>query len=88
MTFLSLKKDPSIKLVHGLTTALNRFLAQSAQTYTEIGTEYFGMGLYERNWAAGFDGPLPDVFPPPYITQCFPSLPTAPEFVLLLMRQA
>ena len=37
----------------------------SAQTYTEIGTKYFGIGLHERNWAVGFRVPLADVFPLP-----------------------
>ena len=37
----------------------------SAQTYTEIETKYFGIGLHERNWAVGFRVPLADVCPLP-----------------------
>ena len=37
----------------------------SAQTYTEIGTKYLGIGLHERNLAVGFRVPLTDVWPLP-----------------------
>ena len=45
--------------------ASGKCLTLSAQTYTEIGTKYFGIGLHERNWAVGFRVPLSDVFPLP-----------------------
>ena len=45
--------------------ASGKCLTLSAQTYTEIGTKYFGIGLHERNWAVGFRVPLADVCPLP-----------------------
>ena len=40
-------------------------LTLSAQTYTENGKKYLGMGLHERNLAVGFRIPLADVWPLP-----------------------
>jgi hypothetical protein len=45
--------------------ASGKCLTLSAQTYTEIGTKYLGIGLHERNLAVGFRVPLSDVWPLP-----------------------